>query len=208
MLSEERGLIATNQTLQSFWIEKFWTISDEFYDEKTHKRDRNKQLRYDYCSNLIQEEQMCSSGQWVLDRWVPPWSPWSHLAPLGPTLITLFPPRYHLGPTFITLVPPRYQLDILSAGKRLLQCLLIEYCTFYEKCQPTIGPTTLSFHFQFSLSSTTRWSPYNEDEETPATDDFTFTDYFTFIFTFCLSSTTRWRPDNEGKETPATDDFI
>ena len=62
------------------------------------------------------------------------------------------------------------------------------------------------FHFQFSLSSTTRWSPYNEGEETPATDDFTFTDYFTF--TFCLSSTTRWSPDNEGKETPATDDFI
>ena len=132
MLSEERGLIATNQTLQSFWIEKLWTIS-----EKTHKRDRNKQLRYDYCSNLIQEEQMLK----LVQQW--PVGP----RQVGPTLITLVPPRYHLGPTFITLVPPRYQLDILSAGKRLLQCLLIEYCTFYEKCQPTIGPTTLSSHF-------------------------------------------------------------
>ena len=137
MLSEERGLIATNQTLQSFWIEKLWTISDEFYYEKTHKRDRNKQLRYDYRSNIIQEEQMLKLvQQWpvgprqvgsTLITLVPPWSPWSHL--------------------FTTWVPPRYQLDILSAGKRLLQCLLIEYCTFYEKCQPTIGPTTLSSHF-------------------------------------------------------------
>ena len=88
MLSEERGLIATNQTLQSFWIEKLWTISDEFYDEKTHKRDRNKQLRYDYCSNLIQEEQMLK----LVQQW-----------PVGPRQV---------GPTLITLVPSRYQLDI------------------------------------------------------------------------------------------------
>ena len=94
MLSEERGLIATNQTLQSFWIEKLWTISDEFYYEKTHKRDRNKQLRYDYRSNIIQEEQMLK----LVQQW--PVGP----RQVGPTLITLGPlwlPWSHLGTSLI-----------------------------------------------------------------------------------------------------------
>ena len=169
MLSEERGLIATNQTLQSFWIEKLWTISDEFYDEKTHKRDRNKQLRYDYCSNLIQEEQMLKLvQQWpVGPRQVGPtlitlgplWSPWAHLDHLGPTLITLGPlwsPWSHLGSTWVPPLSPWSHL-----GTSLIFCQQVNgYCSVFwlnialsmKNVSPRLGRQhfpAISFPIQF-----------------------------------------------------------